>query len=139
MNNAIGQTNEHGMAGRTIAIFIQSLTFGGAERAAINLAKGLLENDIQVDLLLADRSGGLLSQVPPQVTIVDLKGKRVLFSLFALMRYLRSHHPDLLLGIQTHTSLIAVWAAMLARIHIPLVISEHTILSVSHADLIIHS
>ena len=70
------------MAGKKIAIFIQSLGIGGAERMAINLIKGLMQQGLQVDLLLADCSGGLLSEVPAQVTIIDLKGKRVLFSLF---------------------------------------------------------
>jgi glycosyltransferase involved in cell wall biosynthesis len=117
------------MAGKKIAIFIQSLGIGGAERMAINLIKGLMQQGLQVDLLLADCSGGLLSEVPAQVTIIDLKGKRVLFSLFPLVRYLRTRHPDLLYGIQTHTSLIAVWAVRLARVHTRLVISIHNMLS----------
>jgi glycosyltransferase involved in cell wall biosynthesis len=127
------QVSDYGLAGRKIAVFIQSLTIGGAERMALNLIKGLVEHDIKVDLLLANFSGGFLSEVPPQVTIIDLKGKRVLFSLFALVRYLRTHRPDLLYSVQTHTSLIAVWAARLVQVRIPLVISEHTILSVSQA------
>ena len=117
------------MAGKKIAIFIQSLGIGGAERMAINLIKGLMQQGLQVDLLLADCSGGLLSEVPAQVTIIDLKGKRVLFSLFPLVRYLRTRHPDLLYGIHTHTSLIAVWAVRLARVHTRLVISIHNMLS----------
>jgi glycosyltransferase involved in cell wall biosynthesis len=121
------------MAGKKIAIFIQSLRIGGAERVAINLSKGFIEQGLQVDLLLADCSGGLLSEVPAQVTIIDLKGKRVLFSLFPLVRYLRTRHPDLLYGIQTHTSLIAVMAGRLARIKMPVFISLHTVLSTSLA------
>lgn len=121
------------MAGKRIAIFIQSLVIGGAERMTLNLVKGLVQQGMQVDLLLANCTGGLLSEVPPQVTIIDLKGKRVLFSLFPLVRYLRSQRPDLLYGIQTHASLIAIWAAGLARIHTPLVISQHTTMSASLA------
>jgi glycosyltransferase involved in cell wall biosynthesis len=116
-----------------IAIFIQSLAMGGAERMTLNLVKGLVQENIQVDLLLADHSGDLLSEVPSQVTVVDLKGKRVLFSLFALVRYLRSQRPALLYSVQTHTSLIAIWAGKLARAHTPLVISQRTTLSASLA------
>ena len=130
---AVGQANEYGMAGRRIAIFIQSLTIGGAERMALNLVLGLVQHDIQVDLLLADYSGALLSEVPSQVNVIDLKGKRVLFSLFPLVHYLRAQPPDILYSIQTHTSLIAIWAAILARFHAPLIISLHTTLSVSQA------
>jgi glycosyltransferase involved in cell wall biosynthesis len=121
------------MAGKKIAIFIQSMTVGGAERMAINLSKGLMQQGMQVDLLLANCSGGLLSEVPPQVTIIDLKGKRVLFSLIPLVRYLRTYHPDLLYSIQDHTSLIAVWAVRLAPVKVPLVISSHTMISASLA------
>lgn len=116
-----------------IAIFIQSLSIGGAERMALNLVKGLVQHNIQVDLLLANRTGEFLSEVPAQVTIIDLKGKRVLFSLIPLVRYLQSHRPDLLYSIQTHTSLIAIWAARLARVPIPLVISTQTMLTESLA------
>ena len=49
------------------------------------------------------------------------------------MRYLRTQCPDLLYSIQAHTSLIAVWAVRLARVHMPLVISIHNMLSTSLA------
>jgi glycosyltransferase involved in cell wall biosynthesis len=118
-----------GLAGRRIAIFVQSLTIGGAERMSLNLIEGLVQNGIQIDLLLADRSGGLLSEVPPGVNVIDLQGKRVLFSLFTLVRYLRKHRPALLYSVQVHTSLIAIWAVRLAQVHIPLVISPRNMLS----------
>jgi len=128
-------SKEDYLAGKKIAIFIQSLAVGGAERMALHLIKGLIRQGIQVDLLLANCSGGFLSEVPPQVTIIDLKGKRVIFSLFPLVRYLRKSRPDLLYSIQTHTSLIAVWAVRLAQVHIPLVISIHNMLSTQLAAM----
>jgi len=121
------------MAGKKIAVFIQSLALGGAERMMLNLVKGLIQQGVQIDLLVANNSGMLLSEVPPQVIIIDLKGKRVLLSLFPLVRYLRTQRPDLLYSIQAHTSLIAVWAVRLARVQMPLVISLHTVLSTSLA------
>jgi glycosyltransferase involved in cell wall biosynthesis len=127
------QANEDCLAGKKIAIFIQSLAIGGAERMAINLSKGLIQQGMQIDLMLADCSGGLLSEVPMQVTIIDLKGKRVLFSLFPLVRYLHTQRPDLLYSIQAHTSLISVIAVRLARVQTPLVISSHTMISASLA------
>jgi glycosyltransferase involved in cell wall biosynthesis len=125
----VNQTIGAMLASKKIAIFIQSLTIGGAERATLNLIKGLVQQDIHVDLLLANYSGGFLSEVPLEVRIIDLKGKRVLFSLFPLVRYIRAQHPDTLLAIQTHASLIALWAAVLAGVHTPLIVSQHTTLS----------
>ncbi|MGD0876991.1 MAG: glycosyltransferase [Anaerolineales bacterium] len=132
--NAADQPNEDYLAGKKIAIIIQSLAIGGAERVTLNLVKGFIQHGIRIDLLLADYSGGLLSEIPSQVTIIDLKGKRVLFSLFPLVRYLRTQRPDLLFSIQAHTSLIAVWAVRLARVQTPLVISLQTVLSTSLAS-----
>jgi len=129
----VNQENGIVMKGKKIAIFMQSLAIGGAERVTLNLAKGLVQQGMHVDLLLANCSGGLLSEVPPQITIIDLKGKRVLFSLFPLVCYLRTQRPDLLHSIQTHASLIAVWAVKLARLQMPLVISSHTMDSTSLA------
>lgn len=96
---------------------------------SLNLIEGLVQNDIQIDLLLADCSGGLLSEVPSGVNVIDLQGKRVLLSLFTLVRYLRKHRPILLYSVQVHTSLIAIWAVRLAQVHIPLVISPRNMLS----------
>jgi glycosyltransferase involved in cell wall biosynthesis len=122
------------LVGKKVAIFMQSLTVGGSERATLNLVKGLVQQGVLVDILLADRSGELLSELPPQVTVVDLHGKRVLFSLFPLVRYLRSHRPVILHSILTHASLIAVWAALLARVHTPVIVSQHNMLSLSLAS-----
>jgi glycosyltransferase involved in cell wall biosynthesis len=127
------QPNECRMAGKKVAIFIQSLAIGGAERATLNLVKGLISQEIQVDLLLANRSGEFLSLVPPQVNVVDLRGKRVLLSLFPLVQYLRSQHPDILHSVLPHASLIAIWAVQLARVHTPLIISQHNTMSKSLA------
>ena len=68
----VNQENGIVMKGKKIAIFMQSLAIGGAERVTLNLAKGLVQQGMHVDLLLANCSGGLLSEVPPQITIIDL-------------------------------------------------------------------
>jgi len=52
------QANRGDMKGKRIAIFMQSLAFGGAERVTLNLARGLVQQGIHVDLLLANCSGG---------------------------------------------------------------------------------
>jgi glycosyltransferase involved in cell wall biosynthesis len=132
-NTASRNINENGLAGRRIAIFIQSLTIGGAERTALNHIQGFVQCGIQVDLLLADCSGAFLSELPHQVNVIDLKGKRVLFSLFPLVDYLRKRSPVILYSIQTHTNLIAIWASLLARFRAPIVISEHNTRSISLA------
>ena len=58
---AVDQPNEDYLAGKKISIFIYSLAVGGAERMALNLIQGLIQQGIQVEQQLANCSGGLLS------------------------------------------------------------------------------
>ena len=47
-----------------------------------------------------------------------------------LARYLRAHPPDVLLSAMTYTNLVALWARSLARVPVPVVVSER--ISLSH-------
>ena len=61
-----------------IAFFLPSLVGGGAERVVVNLAQGITERGIRVDLVLAAAEGALLDQLSPTVRLVDLRAPRVL-------------------------------------------------------------
>ena len=67
--------------GSKLAIFLPSLAGGGAERAMLNLAHGLVDHGCEVDLVLAQEKGPYLPEVQESVRIVDLKASRVLTSL----------------------------------------------------------
>lgn len=54
-----------------IALFLPSLHGGGAERMMVNLARGFSERGLSVDLVLAKAEGPYLSQVSPDVRVVD--------------------------------------------------------------------
>ena len=64
-----------------IAFFLPSLRGGGAERVMMNLALGITERGLPVDLVLAAAEGAFLSQLPPTIRLVDLRAGRVLPSL----------------------------------------------------------
>ena len=112
-----------------IAFFLPSLGGGGAERVVVNLAQGISERGIRVDLVLAAAEGPLLDQVPPAVRVVDLRAPRVLRSLVPLAGYLRRERPRVLVSSMGHANLIAIWAAKLAGGVAPLVVTEHNTLS----------
>lgn len=101
-------------SGKKIAIFLPSLAGGGAERAMLNLAHGLGEKGIAVDLVLAQATGPYLKEVRKSVRIVDLKAQRVLASLPALTRYLISDQPDSLLSALDYANILAIWARRFA-------------------------
>lgn len=114
---------------KKIAIYIPSLRGGGAERVMLNLAKGFADQGIQVDLVLAKAEGAYLPQVPPNINMVDLKASRVLFSLPALVGYLRRHKPAAIFSALNHANVIAVWAVKLARVKTRIIVGEHSTLS----------
>jgi glycosyltransferase involved in cell wall biosynthesis len=63
-----------GMAGRRrIGLFVPSLGGGGAERCMLSLGQALAARGHQVDLLLCDREGRFVSEVPRGIDIVELR------------------------------------------------------------------
>jgi len=115
--------------GKRIALFLPSLRGGGAERVMVNLTRGFSERGLRVDLVLAKAEGPYLSQVPPEVRLVDLGARRVLYSLPGLVRYLRREQPQAMLSGPKHANIVAIWAKLLARVKMRIVVSEHNTLS----------
>ena len=114
-----------------IAIYLPSLRGGGAERAMVTLANGFADRGLKVDLVLVRAAGPYLSEVSPGVRIVDLQSNRVLTSLPSLVRYLRRERPLAMLSALSHANIIAIVARMLAGVHVRLVVSERSNLSMS--------
>ena len=116
-------------ADRAIAFFLPSLCGGGAERVIVNLAEGIIERGLPVDLVLSAAEGALLDQLPPGVRLVDLRAPRVLRSLGPLTGYLRRERPRVLVSSMGHANVVALWAARLAGRTTPVVVTEHNTLS----------
>ncbi len=122
------QTDTGGLSCR-LALYLPSLRGGGAERVMLNLANGFAKRGLTVDLVLAQQEGPYLSEVPENVNVVDLKARRVLTSLPALVRYLRREQPVALLSAMGNANIIALWARKLARARTHVVVSAHNTLS----------
>lgn len=112
-----------------IAFFLPSLRGGGAERVAVNLAQGITERGLPLDVVLARAEGTFLADLPPAARVVDLRAGRVLPSLGPLTRYLRRERPRVLVSSMSHANLVALWAAKLARQGTRVVVTEHNTLS----------
>jgi glycosyltransferase involved in cell wall biosynthesis len=111
---------------RPIAFFVPSLRGGGAERAMLDLARGFASRGVKVDLVLAQAEGPYIAMVPATIRVVDLRAKRILASLWPLVKYLRSVRPRALLATHTHANLAALWAKRLARVSTRIVIRQAT-------------
>ena len=114
-----------------LAIFLPSLSGGGAERSMLNLAHGVAERGYPVDLVLAQAKGPYLSLVHKDVRIVDLKASRVLASLPALAGYLKKERPKALISALNYANVVAVWARSLAGVPTKVLVNEQNTVSIS--------
>jgi len=97
-----------------ISFFIPSVAGGGAERVTLNLAKGFIKRGVNVHLVIADYSGALVSEIPAGCRVVNLQSRRVLFSIFKLVRYLRENKPLALVSALDHANVVSVLAKVLS-------------------------
>lgn len=118
-------------AGRSsrIAILIHDLRGGGAERVALNLARGMVEAGRQVDLVLVRAQGAYLHQIPTGVRVIDLDKSSVFKAVPALVRYLRRERPRALLSNLTHVNIAALIAKAIAGGGARVVVTEHSQIS----------
>lgn len=108
---------------------------GGAQRIALNLCTGLIKKGYDVDLLLVEAEGDLISEVPEEVSVINLDASRVVTSTVPLRRYLRESTPDVLYSMMIEVNIAAVVAHQFARVDTRLVISEHNTPTVSAEGL----
>lgn len=113
-----------------IAVFLPSLAGGGAEKSMLVLAHALARRGFAVDLVLAQAKGPYLAEVGDKLRLIDLKASRVLFSLPALIRYLRQERPAALLSSLDYANVVALWARRLAGIPDKVVVNDQNTLSI---------
>lgn len=119
-----------------LGIFFPALSMGGVERLMLTLAESCSARGYPVDLVVGSPQGDFERDIPPAVRVVDLHRPppKTPERLAGLVRYLRETTPDVLLSATDGSNLVAVWARMLARRAVRVVISTHLIWSV-HALL----
>jgi glycosyltransferase involved in cell wall biosynthesis len=118
-----------------VAIFLMDLRGGGAERVMLNLAEGLSQSGLQVDLVLVQAVGEYLDVIPPHVRLVTLDCPRLISAVPALRRYLQQQRPKAVISALEDTNIIAVLAKVWARVPTRLIVTVHNQLSqeVKHA------
>lgn len=113
----------------SLAIFLVALSGGGAERVMLYLARGFVEQGLNVDLVLVKKEGPYLSSIPPGVRVVDLGASRLLLSIPALIRYLQQNKPTALLSAMEDINVAALWARRIAGVSTRVVVTVHNTLS----------
>ena len=115
-------------APRRVAIFHPCLAYGGLQRVFVNLAAGLLDRGVAVDMVQATAETEFRSQVPAAVRLIDLNASRALTSVFPLARYLGSERPDAVISGAIQTNIAAIWARRIAGVPLRLILTEHNMI-----------
>jgi glycosyltransferase involved in cell wall biosynthesis len=114
---------------KPVAFFLPNLAGGGAEKVAINLLKGLLQQSVCLDLVLASADGPFMNRIPEGVRVIDLAAGRVSKAIIPLAQYLRERQPQALLSHLNYANVAAVLAKKIARTKTKLILVEHNTVS----------
>ncbi len=96
--------------GPHVAFFLPDLGGGGTEKIVVTLANGLFERGYRVDVVLVRAEGVYRRLLKETIEVVDLKAMNSYFSLPALVAYLRSRRPRVLISSLDLTNLVALIA-----------------------------
>ena len=118
-----------------IALFVGSLEGGGAERAMLDIGRGLARRGFVVDLVLVRPVGPYMEDVPDSVRVVALNTRGLLATLPALMNYLRHRQPSLLLSTLTSCNVAALLARVQLRRCLPVIVRQASHYSMASAVL----
>lgn len=108
-------TQERKLIDQHIALFVESMGGGGAERVFSLLSENFSSRGHQVDLLLMEAKRRFLFDIASSVNIVDLNSRNPLICIIKLFQYFRRIKPDAILATLVVDSVIAIIAKGIAR------------------------
>jgi glycosyltransferase involved in cell wall biosynthesis len=109
----------------SVAIYMHDLAGGGVERQSLIIAEEFRRQGADVILVLHRLRGELLDQLPPGLHVVDLNSSRTLMDVFGLVRFLRTHKPDILLSNVDFNNVAALLAKGISFSASKVVICQH--------------
>ena len=112
-----------------LALLVPSMEIGGVEVVFANLANGLREHGVEVDLVLGRAGGDLERLIKMDVHIWDLNCTTMIRCIPAIARYIRVREPNVLIAAMTHCTAAAVLARRIAQKKTLIVATEHNTMS----------
>lgn len=116
-----------------IGIFVATSGHSGVDRVMNNLIPGIAARGYPVDLLKIRDHGPYLDPLPPGVRLVDLGAHHVYTALPALIHYLRTTSPSVLLSDKDRVNRTTLLARALSGASTRVVVRSGTTLSVDLA------
>ena len=91
---------------KNIIFFLHNLNAGGAEKNSINYANFLSNYNINVKIICLSDKGVLKKNINKKIKIINLKKKRLLISIFSILKIINKTKPDFLFSSLLHISLL---------------------------------
>ncbi|RKN85657.1 glycosyltransferase [Paenibacillus ginsengarvi] len=93
---------------KKIMLVVPSLRGGGAERVMLTLLKHLDRERFDLHLAVVSKEGPYIKDIPEDVTVHDLKSKRVRNSFLPFLRLVWSVKPDTMMSTLGHLNIFLV-------------------------------
>jgi len=94
------------MSRKNILFVMHELSLGGAERVVLNLVNNMNRKKFKTELCLFKKRGKLVESIKDDVTVYDLKAKRVATSTLSFLKLLICKKPDVVFTSITHVNLL---------------------------------
>lgn len=118
-----------------IALFLQDLDGGGAERAILNLAHEIAERGHAVDLVVGDADSDYRTEVSEKINLIDFASRSPFVVFYGLADYLRRRKPAVILSALDVPNIMLVIAARLVGYRGRTVISQRAVIDASLREL----
>lgn len=107
-----------------LMFYIYSLGGGGIQRFLFNFLKNIDYDKFEIVLVVIKKEGKYKNSFPPQVKIVEMNVRRIMFSLRPLVKLVKEHEPDVLISSANSINVISIAAARLSKTGTKVVIRE---------------
>lgn len=108
-----------------VCVVIYDFEPRGVQRVQIRLANEFSSLGYDVDALVFNCSGPLLSTLSPSVSVVDLSAHSAKSAFFKIIKYLFFKKPQAIFSAEDHINIVALIACQLVPVKIKCVVSCH--------------
>jgi glycosyltransferase involved in cell wall biosynthesis len=112
---------------KKILFILPNCRGGGAEKVTLQLLQNLDRKKFQLKLVLLQYAGEFIAEIPKDVKVIDLKIKHVRYSIFKLIKLIKTEQPDIVYSTLTHLNIVICILAFIIKTKI--VIRESNIIS----------
>ncbi len=108
-----------------IVFFLPSLEIGGAERNTINILNNLNRDNYVISLVLGEKKGEFITEVPKDISIIDLNTSSNLSLFFKIRKYFKDKEPYIFISAFPRFNVINLLAKIFSKTKTKFIITEH--------------